>query len=185
MAFASTTNPLYVVRSEALPIIVQAMDRFPNYTRLLQEGCECFRNVAQMPDGAEVILELGALECVMRSMQVNFEADWVQQEGLGLVCRMVTESDEARDKVLKADGLRIIMDCMQAYPRSSWVALWGLEALERFAELDPKRVQNVNGFAFVSELTMTKAFLTAEAVQKTAKRVLRHRVRDLFEADDD
>eukprot|EP00441_Pelagodinium_beii_P021654 CAMPEP_0197658632 /NCGR_PEP_ID=MMETSP1338-20131121/45351_1 /TAXON_ID=43686 ORGANISM="Pelagodinium beii, Strain RCC1491" /NCGR_SAMPLE_ID=MMETSP1338 /ASSEMBLY_ACC=CAM_ASM_000754 /LENGTH=284 /DNA_ID=CAMNT_0043235251 /DNA_START=55 /DNA_END=905 /DNA_ORIENTATION=- len=146
MAFSSARYPSLVAKAGGLEVILKAMTRFPKNERLLAEGCEAVRNLVEMPDGAELVIAAGGLEVVLAAMTMNPDADWVQQEGCGLVCRIITESDQGREEMLSRDGLALVMKNMEAYPRASWVALWGCQAMTRFAELDPKRVENIRGF---------------------------------------
>ncbi|CAK9114186.1 unnamed protein product [Durusdinium trenchii] len=158
MAFCATRYPNIVIKAGGLKGILRAMARFPKNERLQAESCEALRNIAEMPDGADTLLGTNAMEAVLDSMRMNGQAEWVQQEGFGFICRMVTESDGARDRLFKGDGLRVIMDAMESFPRASWVALWGSQALRRFAELDAQRLQDIGAFDLVMRARNAKAF---------------------------
>ncbi|CAK9114188.1 unnamed protein product [Durusdinium trenchii] len=151
MAFCATRYPNIVIKAGGLKGILRAMARFPKNERLQAESCEALRNIAEMPDGADTLLGTNAMEAVLDSMRMNGQAEWVQQEGFGFICRMVTESDGARDRLFKGDGLRVIMDAMESFPRASW-------ALRRFAELDAQRLQDIGAFDLVMRARNAKAF---------------------------
>ncbi|CAE7396060.1 aarA, partial [Symbiodinium pilosum] len=121
MSFSATRYPNIVLKAGGLKCILDAMKKYPKNTRLQAEACEALRNIAEMPDGADTLLSTTALEDVLNSMKMNAQAEWVVQEGCGMVCRMITESDDARDRLMKGEGLRVIMDCMETFPRASWV----------------------------------------------------------------
>eukprot|EP00931_Biecheleriopsis_adriatica_P094132 TRINITY_DN67816_c0_g1_i1.p1 TRINITY_DN67816_c0_g1~~TRINITY_DN67816_c0_g1_i1.p1 ORF type:complete len:244 (+),score=57.41 TRINITY_DN67816_c0_g1_i1:44-775(+) len=158
MAFGSSRYPSMVLKAGALPVLVSRIKRFPKNERLIGEALEALRNLTEMPDGAEEVLQAGAIDACLTAMRMNPEADWVMQEGCGLACRMVTECDDGRDYVLKHDGIRLIMDSMEAYPRASWIAMWGAQAMTRFAELDAKRVGDAQGFELMESTRKSKHF---------------------------
>eukprot|EP00440_Ansanella_granifera_P005449 gb/GFBE01005913.1/.p1 GENE.gb/GFBE01005913.1/~~gb/GFBE01005913.1/.p1 ORF type:complete len:238 (+),score=60.05 gb/GFBE01005913.1/:1-714(+) len=158
MAYGSARMPSFVVKANGLQTLVQAMNRFPKNERLLAEACEALRNVVEMPDGADAVIEAGGIEVCLTAMQMNAEADWVQQEGCGLVCRLITESDKGRDVILKRQGIEVIRNCMESYPKASWVAMWGAQAMKRFAEVDAKRIEDAQGFALIETARASKAF---------------------------
>mmetsp|Transcript_73975 Transcript_73975/g.163375 ORF Transcript_73975/g.163375 Transcript_73975/m.163375 type:complete len:251 (+) Transcript_73975:51-803(+) len=158
MAFCATRYPNIVMKAGGLDGILKAMVRFPKNERLQAESCEALRNIAEMPDGADTLFNTNAMQVVLDSMRMNAQAEWVLQEGFGFLCRMVTECDGARDKLFKRDGLQVIMDSMETFPRASWVALWGSQALRRFAELDAQRLQDMGAFDLVMRARNAKAF---------------------------
>ncbi|CAJ1365389.1 unnamed protein product [Effrenium voratum] len=128
MSFGATRYPNIVMKCGGLQGVLAAMARYPKNERLQAECCETLRNIAEMPDGADTLLETNAMEAVLDSMRMNAQAEWVLQEGCGFICRMITESDGARDKLLQKDGLRVVMDSMESFPRASWVRALGTKS---------------------------------------------------------
>lgn len=187
MAYGSATNPALAMKAGALKVVLAAMNRFPQNERLLAEACDCLRNFTEMPDGAEEVYRKGGLQVVLNTLLMNPEADFVQQEGCGLLCRLITECDEARDEAMKRDGLRIILNCIENFPRASWVALWGTQAIQRFAEVDLPRVIESDGFEAVEKVQKSKYFAKppgCPAVQNATKECLKLRPVDPDDPDD-
>ncbi|CAE8655520.1 unnamed protein product [Polarella glacialis] len=152
------------------------MQQFPQEQRMHAEACEALRNLVELPDAADEVLTAGGLEAVLNSMRMNPEADWVQQEGCGLICRLVTECDAGRDAVMKSPAsLELILKTMEAYPRCGWIAMWGCQAMERFAQVDAKRVDNMRGFKAVEEISGNKTFAKSVAVANAAHDTLKLR----------
>ncbi|CAJ1373376.1 unnamed protein product [Effrenium voratum] len=91
MSFGATRYPNIVMKCGGLQGVLAAMARYPKNERLQAECCETLRNIAEMPDGADTLLETNAMEAVLDSMRMNAQAEWVLQEGCGFICRMITE----------------------------------------------------------------------------------------------
>ncbi|CAE8596135.1 unnamed protein product [Polarella glacialis] len=164
MAYGSAKAANLVLKAGGLQALVHAMQQFPQEQRMHAEACEALRNLVELPDAADEVLTAGGLEAVLNSMRMNPEADWVQQEGCGLICRLVTECDAGRDAVMKSPtSLELILKTMEAYPRCGWIAMWGCQAMERFAQVDAKRVDNMQGFKAVEEISGNKTFAKSVA----------------------
>merc|ERR1719401_2618375 len=85
MAFGSVTNARWVLRAGGLELVIAAMSRFPKDERLVQEACEALRYMTVRGDDTRAVIKAGGLDAVVNCMGINGEAEWVQQEGMGVL----------------------------------------------------------------------------------------------------
>lgn len=170
LALICLTRRRFVMKANALKVVMAAMQTFVQDERLQADGCEFIRGLC-VDDGTVKVMKAGGLQAVVISMTINPESQWVQQEGLGALAQFAKREPEA---VIQKGGLDTVIRTMENFPRFSWVQMWGCQALICFVKATgPTRIQDLRGFE-IAEAAM-QAHEKAEAVQRFGAELLQYK----------
>lgn len=171
MAYNAIDCHHQVINAGGLEEALQLMKLHPNDHRIQQECLEMLRYIAEQPDGADMLLDLGVLQMANNSMTVHPEAQWVQQEGLGLFAGLTT-CERGMAAVLKSQGIETTVRIMETYSYS-WVQMWGCQILARYAAIYPQRVEQAGGFEAAESARRSKECMKSQPAMDAAREVIR------------
>eukprot|EP00550_Attheya_septentrionalis_P009201 CAMPEP_0198286756 /NCGR_PEP_ID=MMETSP1449-20131203/5728_1 /TAXON_ID=420275 /ORGANISM="Attheya septentrionalis, Strain CCMP2084" /LENGTH=1361 /DNA_ID=CAMNT_0043984547 /DNA_START=117 /DNA_END=4202 /DNA_ORIENTATION=- len=132
---SSSSNTKVVTKAERKdPItkkvekIIQAALDEPDNSKTQDLACEALRKIANTPENAKKIIDLGAIPMILKAMKVHPDKTIVQAEACGTLGQLVWIDPDNGEKVASEGCIESIVDAMESYPTNKIVQQMGCGA---------------------------------------------------------
>ncbi len=127
-------------RVGGIPIVLEAMVRFPNNAHLQQCACETLQNLAADEYNSDVICDIGGVRVVVEVMARHFDIAGIQQCCCNALAN-IASSPMHRNVIIQAGGGLAVISAAQRFAEEESVLEGAYEAL-RALGCEPRRIQS-------------------------------------------
>ncbi|CAJ1459103.1 unnamed protein product, partial [Effrenium voratum] len=122
-----------LVRLEAVPVLVCALQNYPEDAELQERGLDVLRVIAtgsRRPEVEQSLAQLGLVPIVVEAMNLNISKPKIQEYGLSLLAEIGWQGMEQQQEILATLGVETVVRALRAFPESGEVQTSGLAAVQ-------------------------------------------------------
>ncbi|CAJ1359198.1 unnamed protein product, partial [Effrenium voratum] len=122
-----------LVRLEAVPVLVCALQNYPEDGELQERGLDVLRVIAtgsRRPEVEQSLAQLGLVPIVVEAMNLNISKPKIQEYGLSLLAEIGWQGMEQQQEILATLGVETVVRALRAFPESGEVQTSGLAAVQ-------------------------------------------------------